>query len=302
MKKLEISNTHYTRLLEAFSTHLQTLNYSKDTVYGDANMLKEYLHFLIENSIDLKKTESETIKNYLDYLQKRTNVRRGGGLSIAYLKKHLSALKRFYNYLHLSGYYSVTLSFPSLPRAKTSPKVLTIKEINQLFKACGDDLYGKRNKAILAIYYGCGLRRKEGAMLDVEDLNLEREEVFVSKSKTHTQRRVPMNEGVQKYLEDYLFNAREMLLSNDTSEGALLISNRGKRMSVGAIDYALKQLIEQTQNEQIKQSCTGLHTLRHSIATHLLSAGMKLEDIARFLGHKSIDSTQIYTHLTHEIQ
>jgi integrase/recombinase XerD len=139
-------------------------------------------------------------------------------------------------------------------------------------------------------------------MLNVEDIDLHKSEVFVSKSKTSTQRHVPMNEAVQKLLEDYLFNAREMLLPDSSNDGTLLISNRGKRMHPKTVDYVIKQMVNRTENEQIKENFTGLHTLRHSIATHLLQAGMKLEDIALFLGHKSIDSTQIYTHLTHQIK
>jgi integrase/recombinase XerD len=302
MKKLELNHKASKEILSQFERNLKTLNYSKDTVYNATNGIKEYLHYLQNHNLDLKATSSKTIADYFDYLKTRTNVRRGGGLSIAYLKKHRCSLKQFYTYLHLSGYYTTTITYPMLPRVITHPKVLSIVQIKQLFNVCDDSLQGKRDKAILALYYGCGLRRKEGVMLDVEDIDLHKSEVFVSKSKTRTQRHVPMNEGVQKLLEDYLFNAREMLLPDGSNDGALLISNRGKRMSVNTLDHVVKSLTNQTENEQIKENFTGLHTLRHSIATHLLQAGMKLEDIALFLGHKSIDSTQIYTHLTHQIK
>jgi integrase/recombinase XerD len=294
MKKLELNHAASKEILSQFERNLKTLNYSKDTVYNATNGIKEYLHYLQKQELDVKATSSKTIAAYFDYLKTRTNVRRGGGLSIAYLKKHRCSLKQFYTYLNLSGYYTVNISYPILPRVNTHPKVLSIVQIKQLFSVCDDGLQGKRNKALLALYYGCGLRRKEGVMLNVEDIDLHKSEVFVSKSKTRTQRHVPMNEGVQKLLEDYLFNAREMLLPSDTSESALLITQRGKRISPENISYVMKNLLNKSE---ITTKNIGLHTLRHSIATHLLQAGMKLEDIALFLGHKSIDSTQIYTHL-----
>ena len=296
MKKLEITNTHYVRLLEAFRLHLETLNYAKSTVYNDTNMVKEYIHFLQKDRIDLRKTDSKTISNYVEYLKTRPNQRRDGGLSIAYLKKHISALKRFYDYLHLSGHYSTTLVFPVFRRSKTHPKVLSISQIKQLFAVCDDSLLGKRNKAILAIYYGCGLRRKEGINLMIEDVDLHKEEVLIQNSKTYRQRIVPMSSHVQTIIEDYLFNVREKLVPDDKSTTTLLVSNRGTALSSESVAYIVCNLVLESK---IKIKATP-HTLRHSIATHLLHSGMKLENIALFLGHKSIDSTQIYTHIKHQ--
>jgi integrase/recombinase XerD len=297
MKKLDLRSSAYKTLLAQFSRHLQTLNYSKDTVYIAPNSVREYLCYLDENELKLLKTTSKDMAVYFEYLAHRSNDRREGGLSINTLHKHRGALKQFYGFLSLTEQYVYAIQFPDLPKAKSFPKVLTLKEVQSLFKGCDDSLKGKRDKAILALYYGCGLRRKEGVMLNCEDIDLSRNEIFIRQSKTRRQRHVPMNDGVQKLIEDYLYNSREILLPQHVNESAFLISNRGKRMYPKTVDYVLKQLKEKTENTAIKEKFTGAHTLRHSIATHLLSAGMKLEDIALFLGHRSLDSTQIYTHL-----
>jgi len=295
MKKLDLRNSANKELLAEFERHLQTLNYSKDTVYNAANGVKEYLHFLESKGKNLQEVTTEVIA-FFDYLKTRPNERRGAGLSASYLQKQRSLLKLFYEFLQKSRGVTVP-TFPDLPKPKRAPKYLSRKEVEQLFKTCDTSLQGKRDKALLAIYYGCGLRRKEGAQLNVEDIDLSRGEIFVRQSKTRRQRYVPISPQTQKLIEDYLFNARELMLPDHVSEGAFLISNRGKRMQEVSVDYALKQIKERTENQAIKEKLTGLHTLRHSIATHLLQAGMKLEDIAMFLGHRSLDSTQVYTHL-----
>ena len=109
MKKLEITNTHYVRLLEAFSQHLETLNYSKQTVLHSTSNVKEYLYYLIQESIELDQAASQTMSRYFKYLQRRKNERKDGGLSIAYLHKHRGSLQQFYTYLQRTEYCSTTI-------------------------------------------------------------------------------------------------------------------------------------------------------------------------------------------------
>ena len=153
---------------------------------------------------------------------------------------------------------------------------------------------------MLALYYGCGLRRQEGTELNVEDIDFAKGSIFISKSKTHNQRLVFMSDNIQKMLEDYIYNVREKIVCSEKSESAFLVSERGQRISVGTVTYILNKLVLETKNQVIIEKKPSLHTLRHSIATHLLKQGMKLENIALFLGHRSLDSTQIYTHLSNQ--
>lgn len=291
MKKLDLRHNEYKVLLAQFTKHLTTLNYSKETVYNAENYTKEYLVYLQEHQLELSKVKELT--TYFDYLQTRSNQKTTGALSLNSLHKHRSTLKLFYDFLHhIKSFHPV--SFPLLAKPKTYPKVLNLKDVQQLFNACDDTLLGKRNKAVLALYYGLGLRKKEGVMLGVTEVDFIKEEVFIAQSKTSYQRIVPMSEHVKAILEDYVFNVREKLVPKDKSTTTLLVTELGKPLHGETAVYILKKLLREAK---IKKQAS-LHTLRHSIATHLLESGMKLENIALFLGHRSLDSTQIYTHLT----
>ena len=107
---------------------------------------------------------------------------------------------------------------------------------------------------------------------------------------------MPVNAKGINYLQNYLFDTRPLFLRTNKTE-AFLVSKQGKRMNGQTILLRLKILIQRTENPGLQEKETGLHTLRHSIATHLLASGMKLESISKFLGHSSLESTQIYTHL-----
>ena len=149
---------------------------------------------------------------------------------------------------------------------------------------------------MLCLYYNCGLRKLEGINLNVEDIDLVKRLIFIRKSKTHRQRYVPISKGAKEIIEDYLYTTRELILPSNSNENAFLITNIGTRFSVSLAPYFLSQILKKINNKNLTEKTT-LHVLRHSIATHLLKNGMSLENIALFLGHTSLDSTQIYTHI-----
>jgi site-specific recombinase XerD len=147
---------------------------------------------------------------------------------------------------------------------------------------------------MLALYYGCGLRLNEGVQLDVSDLLFEKGLLLVRKGKGNKERYVPMTQAVKEDLKNYLSNSRPMLLG-ERGEDALLLNYRGKRISGEMLLLRLRRLQAHSSQAGLAGKVIGMHSLRHSIATHLLHNGMKLVQIARFLGHSSIESTQIYT-------
>ena len=149
---------------------------------------------------------------------------------------------------------------------------------------------------MLSIFYGCGLRRNEGVNVDVGDINFDRSILHVRKGKNYKERLVPIGKTSLKYLQEYIYDHRPEIVQGNKSE-ALFISMKARRMDGQTMLLRLKYLQHQTENEDLIEKEIGLHTLRHSIATHLLQAGMELESIARFLGHSTLESTQIYTHL-----
>jgi integrase/recombinase XerD len=143
-------------------------------------------------------------------------------------------------------------------------------------------------KLIFTLLYGCGLRRHEAYNLCIQDVNFDKKTIFVKQGKGYKDRIIPMSSGVYKDLQDYVYNFRNRLKLN---HNRLIFSEEQM------IRLRLKQLQRACEDEQIKAKRITPHLLRHSIATHLLQNGMSIENIALFLGHSSLDSTQIYTHL-----
>jgi integrase/recombinase XerD len=120
--------------------------------------------------------------------------------------------------------------------------------------------------------------------------------LHVKKGKNYKERFVPLNKTNAAYLQEWIYDYRSQIVKTK-KEHRLFINIHGEPLTGGALYTRLKLLQQQSDNIALQQKNIGLHSLRHSIATHLLQAGMSLEKIAKFLGHNSLESTQIYTHL-----
>lgn len=311
MKQLPITSPHYRYVLQSFREWLDVLGYAGTTVYSMPHYVRELLHHMEQNGKhQLSDIENSIIKQYYRELKHRSNTRRGGGLSNSYLNKHLQAIQKFCDYLRQSGRLQIPkLYIPQEEDAHEIKDILTQEEMGQLYKAT--ELYpteteriapwmyealAKRDRAMLTILYGCGLRRNEAVHLDLSDIQTEKNYIYVKKGKNYKERFVPINAKGMNYLQDYLYESRPYFIK-DSKQEMFFTSQRGKRISGQSLLLRLKLLIMRTNNSELQQKEIGLHTLRHSIATHLLQNGMKLEAIAKFLGHSSLESTQIYTHL-----
>ncbi|MCG8307487.1 MAG: tyrosine-type recombinase/integrase [Cytophagales bacterium] len=150
---------------------------------------------------------------------------------------------------------------------------------------------------MLAMFYGCGIRKSEGVYLDVGDINFDRSFLHVRKGKNNQERFVPISKTNRMYLQDYIYDHRPELIRSSKIEALFVSYQHIRRMQGQSLAIRLKVLQYQSEDIELMEKEIGLHTLRHSIATHLLQAGMKLESISKFLGHSSLGSTQIYTHL-----
>jgi len=313
MKNLNLENASFRYIEQSFREWLDILGYSEITVYNLPNMIRELLYYMEKQRLNnIKDLTVQTIEEYYLYLKERSNQRKeGGALSNGHLNKHIQALRKFTEYLRTVG--RVQIGTPNLENEEANHSVtwLTTEEIQDLFKAShkesaagGKDIYNfqeqqeafrSRDRAMLAIFYGCGLRRNEGVNVDISDINFDRSILHVRKGKAYKERLIPISKTSLKHLEEYIYNHRPILLKEKTA--ALFVSTYGTRMQGQSLNLRLRYLIQKTENPEIIDKEIGLHTLRHSIATHLLQAGMKLESISRFLGHSSLESTQIYTHL-----
>ncbi len=297
----EIKSKQFQHISENFRQWLETLGYKPKTVQLATWNTQEFLAFLEQQEATrLKDFKSHLTTDYLEYLQHRPNCMHGGSLSAGYINKHITALRLLSKYLQLSGKANIIIR-PELLKTTETATYLSKTEIQALYKAAKDEmnLYNQRDTAMLSIFYGCGLRASEGAALDTGDILFDKNLLYVRKGKGYRERYVPINLQVKADLREYIFNQRNELLNNKKS-GALLLGRRGERWSVHGMYGRLRLLKSQTNNKELKQKSFGLHILRHSIATHLLRSGMKLEHISRFLGHKSLETTQKYTHLSAE--
>jgi integrase/recombinase XerD len=291
----EPTTIEFLRLKQVFADWLRLLNFEPTTLKYGPTKLQEFLSWLESNGItEIASITRQTITQYFDYLLQRENQTKGGRLSKNSLRTHLTNLRKFARYLRESGQGSFDISIQITGKLHNTREIFTKAEITALYEATGSDILGLRDKAILAVYYGCGLRRSEGRNLDVKDIILERNLLYVRKGKNYKERYVPMTAGVREDLANYIELARPFLLKSPTH--ALFIGREGTRIAGTTIINRLSQLKEKAGIDKN----AGLHSLRHSIATHLLQSGMELEKIKQFLGHGSLESTQIYTHIVNE--
>ena len=286
---------------------LDILGYAESTVYYLPNHLQEFFYYLEQNGIrNINQITTKIVKEYYQELQQRANERQSGSLSKSYLNKHQQALKKFKEYLQNHNYkdFNVHLKNETNP-TEEKLNVLTQEEVKQLFKATEyshtERRFRLRDKAILTVFYSCGLRRNEAVHLDISDIFFDKERVFVRKGKNYKERFVPINTKNAEMLEDYIYESRPEFYQSNLSE-ALFVNKNGKRMQGMSFANRLKAIVQATNNKTIAEKGITLHILRHSIATHLLQKEVPLESIKTFLGHSSLESTQIYVHLLKTIK
>ena len=311
MKQLPITNAGFRYLEHSFSEWLDILGYAPVTVYSMPLLVRELFFYLEQHRVDhISRLSVQHIIDHYEQIKSRANVRKHGALSSAHLNKHIQALRKFCEYLRTSG----RLELPALPIAneqleERNPEYLTEQEVQGLFTATYHipeqlpsrpasfvEALQSRDRAMLSIFYGCGARRSEGVHVDVGDVHFDRGLLHIRKGKQNKERLVPIGKQALNHLQEYVYDHRGELLAGHKCE-ALFVSERGKRLQGQSLILRLKLLQYRTGNTDLIDREIGLHTLRHSIATHLLSGGMPLESISRFLGHSSLESTQIYTHL-----
>lgn len=310
MKTLPLHSEAYRYIIAGFKEWLQTIGYNEQTAYQLPNHIQEFLFYAESKGYaGLHQITNDLMKSHYYQLKDRANKRRDGGLSNSYLNKHLQALHKFSDYLRQNG----RLQLPKLDIRTEEDNsevtdILTQTEIKLLFEITylpyeqrkndkGIVYYESmqlRDRAMLSIFYGCGLRRNEAVHLDISDIIFARSVLHVKKGKGYKERMVPVTKQSLDHLQNYLYDGRPYFC-NDKNE-AFFVTHGGKRLGGQQMLIRLNTLLQLTGNAALQNKDIHLHTLRHSIATHLLQNGMKLERIKEFLGHTSLESTQIYTH------
>ena len=298
-KKLsQLKTAEYILLLQSFKEWLTVLNYSVFSVPGLTKTVKDFLLFQEENNKPAlgQMTATDAI-TFIEILKTKTGERTGKPLSNGHINKQIQALNLFSKYIRETGRSPQGFSLKRLEEIRSKPGWLTKTEMQALYEATTDSVLGIRDRAMLAIYYGCGLRLNEGASLELKDIITERKILHVRKGKHYKERLVPVAGKNFEELKIYIDYARPQLLQEKKTDALFIGANKGIKMDKQSLYVRIKML---ARKAKIKKR-VGTHTLRHSIATHLLQSGMKLERIQQFLGHGDLDSTQIYTHLVNDL-
>ncbi len=304
MKKSKLQNESYKVLLEDFKQWLDVLGYSEAMQKNYPNQLCEFFYWLeCHGHTEISIINKDIVKNYYKALRQRPNKTRGGALSNIYLNSHQSTLKKFREYLkrHHKKPFNIHLKREKATEEKL--RYCTKSEVKSLFKATeySHELprFRARNKALLVCLYSCGMRRNEVLNLQLNDILYDKERIFVRKGKNYKERFIPINHYNLRIIEDYVFDARMDFKKASESE-YIFVSRRNPKICGACLEWCLRQIIKATNNQDLQRQNITPHMLRHSIATHFLQAGMKIEDIQQFLGHASLESTQIYTHILKE--
>ena len=256
---------------------------SANTLESYKRDLRQFSKFLDDNHINYTKVKEDTIKDYIIELQKQ-------GKKASSISRCIASIRSFYQYLlrkkKIKEDPTAHIQAPKIE--KRIPSVLTAKEVELLLSQPKNvDLKGIRDKAMLEFAYATGMRVTEIISLNVEDVHLE--DAYVTCAHSNRQRNIPLGKMAVKALEDYLQNARDILIK-DENEKALFVNINGTRLTRQGFWKIIKYYKEQAH---ITKDITP-HVLRHSFATHLLQNGADLKAIQTMLGHSDISSTQIY--------
>lgn len=262
---------------------------SKNTASSYKNDLDKFSLYLKKKKINsFKNVTKKDIINYLEYLNKED-------LSVTSIARKLTSIKNFYIYLTKTEYIktNITEGIERPKLRKKLPQVLTIEEVDKLLDIPLNNAFDYRNKAMLELLYGTGLRISELLDLKLGDIDFNNC-IVRCLGKGNKERIVPIGEYVIFYLNSYL-EYRLILLKNKKSE-YLFLNSRGARLSRFSFFKILKNILK-TKN--INKNISP-HSLRHSFATHLLEGGGDLRSIQELLGHSDISTTKIYTHISNK--
>lgn len=297
MERFIIQQSGYHRLLKEYKTDLEQLGYGKTSCKMYPRLVQEFLYKLEEQQTNsIRKIQQQHITAHYEYLQQRPNFTRQGALSSNMIIQHMFAIKIFFEYAERTEQVKEN-PMSALHFAKPASDermIVSIEEIKALYEAAAT----LRDKAVLGIIYGCGLRRNEAVQLNINDIHFKTQLLYVREGKGKKRRVVPMAEKVIKDLKNYYLQERHTYTSVKAkqNEEAFILNNQGTRMTGCSYDKILKAIIVNSAAAYLKEKIS-LHNLRHSIASHLQESGAKLEYVRDFLGHSSLNVTQIYTHI-----
>ena len=262
-------------------------NYSENTCLSYHNELNNFQTYLLKEKLDFQKITKQDIRNYLKFLEESKHE----PSSIAHA---VTTLRGFYNYLVSQKVleFNPFLLIKNPKQSRHLPNYSTYEELEKLLNtAINDEKYGKRNLLILELLYATGLRVSELSNVRLQDIDFSNHSIRVV-GKGHKERITYFGDYALKAIEEYLLTRDNFKSSTDY----LLLNTKNAQLSRKSIENIITDLCFKTG---LKNKISP-HTLRHTFATHLLNEGAKLRSVQELLGHESLSTTQIYTHISNE--
>ena len=287
-----MTNTKLSPMQKAVIQFLQSLrerNASPNTMLAYGKDLAEFVKYIgpIEKPAEL---DHVRIRGFLSHLYER-------GLGKTSVARHLAAVRSLYKWLAREGKVKQNpaslVSTPKLP--KKLPRVPTIEEVNNVLDGELPETaaFVERDKTILELLYGCGLRNSELIGINLDDIHWSNETILV-RGKGRKERMVPLGDTAAEAIREYLSKRKELLAAKKKTTPALLVNLRGQRLTTRSVGRIVKHIaVSKGLSPDVHP-----HTLRHAFGTHLLEEGADLRAIQEMLGHERLSTTQRYTQLS----
>ncbi len=285
-------------LEEKFLEHLKlNLNFSNYTLIAYKHDIDVFFDFVNEKDLDFENFCRTNIRDFIKYrLDKKDSIRT--------VKRRISALNKFYEYLVKNNYIK-TNNFVGIrlkSRENTLPNILFESQINRLLDENNKrtDFYKERDQAILELMFSSGIRCSETINLKLTDVNFSLNVALIN-GKRNKQRYVPFSPNAKQALISYIENTRKVLMNknpNYEDKKYLFLNKNGSKLSARGLEYIFKTITLKTGISF--DFSFHPHSLRHTFATHLLNNGADIKTIQELLGHSSLNTTQIYTHVSLE--
>ncbi len=288
MKEFEKNKNEFLIFLE------KDRGYSNQTIESYSRDLSLYSNFIIENKIQYHKIKKNDIFKFQSSLE--------GQISPRSFARILSALKTFYKFLHMERLIddialNEVKSYPSPKYKKSMPTFLSKEQVEKIVEKINlnenlDDQAKKRDQAIIMLFFSSGIRLNELISIKLSDIDFSDNKIKVF-GKGKKQRIVNFDSYTKDLMIQYLKMIQKYPLVKELYNNNLFVDKKNKALKERKV-----QTIVMNNLKQLSLASYGPHTLRHSFATHLLNSGVSIKSIQSLLGHESLSSTQIYTHVT----
>jgi integrase/recombinase XerC len=282
------SRTAVEKLIDKFLQSLRQRNASAHTVKAYTQDLTNFAAHV--GSRNLRSIDHLTIRGFLSHLYEK-------GLDKASVARALAAVRSFYRWLAQEGVVeqnpAALVSTPKLP--KKLPRVPTIEEMNTVLDGQMPEVasFPERDRIMFELLYGCGIRNSELIGINLDDIRLSSEAILI-RGKGKKERYVPFGDSVKAALASYLPVRQQMLAERKKNTSALLINQRGGRLTTRSVGRIIKRIaVAKGLSPDVHP-----HTLRHAFGTHMLEEGADLRSIQEMLGHERLSTTQRYTQLS----